>query len=141
MRRLLCLTTVACLALAGCVSPPPAPTGLATRGALVLQELNGETFPAYADILIDADGGVTGQAPCNQYGARQRAKYPALALSPLLRTKRSCEDALAEEAFFAALEAMTAIEARTDALVLSNAAGGRMVFVPASGIARFSLEP
>lgn len=84
--------TAATLGLAACE-----PTGTATPGAsvptgpYVLVGIGSDTVPQRnVGMTIEADGSVSGQAPCNHYSARQTAEPPAFALGPLTTTKAGC---------------------------------------------------
>lgn len=104
-------------------------SGYADRGAVYrLTELNGAPFPARATIGFPGPGEVRGAAPCNSFRARQTAPLPWFRLEDLAATERGCADLPAEAAFFEALRSMTLAEVSGDVLLLSNDAGGEMVF-------------
>ncbi len=93
-----------------------------------LETLNGAAFAARATIGFPRAGVIEGEAPCNRYSARQTAPYPWFGVEAIVATQRACPDLGSETAFFAALRSMTLAEAVGDTLVLSNDAGGEMVF-------------
>lgn len=93
-----------------------------------LTDLNGAPFEAEAMLDIRTPGQISGTAPCNSYSAAQTAPYPWFAAGPIRATRMACPDLPAEQAYFAALAAMTLAEAAGDILILSNTDGGQMVF-------------
>lgn len=104
-------------------------SGYADRGTIyALIELNGAAFDARATLVLQRDGEIGGQAPCNTWHARQTAPYPWFELGPIAATRMACVDLAAETAFFDALAQMTISEVSGDVLILSNTDGGRMVF-------------
>ncbi len=94
----------------------------------VLQELDGAPFAARATLRLPGAGQITGEAPCNQYAARLAVPHPWFGLEALSATERGCQDLDAEDAFFAALGAMTLAETSGDVLILSNDDGREMLF-------------
>ena len=94
-----------------------------------LAEMNGQPFDAKATIQLGENGSVSGQAPCNSFGAALTVPYPWFELGPIRATKRACVDLAAENAFFNALSLMTLAEANGPNLILSNTEGGQMIFV------------
>lgn len=81
-------------------------------------------------LRIDASGQISGKAPCNGWSVMNRATLPALELKGIRATRMACDRLAEEQAFFAALGAMT--EARLEGgrnLILSGADGRTMEFV------------
>lgn len=93
-----------------------------------LSDLNGAPFPARATITFDPGGPVSGQAPCNRFSTRNTVPYPWFQLDPIAATKMTCPELEAENAYLAALAAMTQSEVREETLFLRNDEGGEMVF-------------
>lgn len=83
-----------------------------------------------ASLRFEADGQVSGQAPCNSFSTENRAVLPELSLGPILATKMACA-ALAEEVnFFNALSAMQAAALDGDqTLILTGPDARSMEFV------------
>lgn len=96
--------------------------------AFALEEVNGQPFPARATIDLSQEGRISGQAPCNSYFAAQTAPYPWFEVTAIGASKRACPDLAAEGAFFKALSSMTLSEISGPVLILTNEAGGKMVF-------------
>lgn len=95
-----------------------------------LLAIDGVYFEPEATLRIEADGGVTGQAPCNGWGTRNRADLPKLDLRGIRATRMACDRLSDESAFFAALAAMTALELDGERnLVLTGPDGKSMEFV------------
>lgn len=94
-----------------------------------LVEINGQPFDAKAALRLGENGAVSGQAPCNSFGAELTVPYPWFELGPIRATKRACPDLAAESAFFNALSTMTLAEANGPYLFLSNTEGGQMIFI------------
>ena len=93
-----------------------------------LSELNGAAFAATATLTFPEEGRIAGKGPCNRFSGTQAAPYPWFDIEDIAATRMACPDLAAEERFFTALKAMTLIEVATDTLILSNDAGGEMVF-------------
>ena len=93
-----------------------------------LTEMNGTTFAARASIAFPAPGRVTGQGPCNAYGAQQTAPYPWIEIGNITATKAACPDLAAEQDFFAALAGVSIAEVSGDTLILSADDGLEMLF-------------
>jgi heat shock protein HslJ len=100
--------------------------GDASRWELV--ELDVNRFEASATLDLREQGRVSGSAPCNSYSASQSAPYPWFELGAIMSTKRACQALADETAFFRALKSMTISEVSGGSLILSNEAGGQMVF-------------
>jgi heat shock protein HslJ len=104
-------------------------SGYADPGAVyVLRELDGAVFPARATISFPQAGRVAGAGPCNSYSAQQTAPYPWIRIETIVATRRGCADLGLEVAFFTGLRSATLVEVAGDVLILSDDAGGQMVF-------------
>ena len=99
-----------------------------TSATYVLQEINGSAFIAKASIRFPKEGEVSGEGPCNSFGASQTAPYPWIELSQLRATRRACPDLPAEATYFTLLETMTFAEIVGGTLILSNSEDQIMVF-------------
>ncbi|MCG6902058.1 MAG: META domain-containing protein [Rhodobacter sp.] len=93
-----------------------------------LVEMNGDPATAGATIQFPQEGRVQGTGPCNGYSATQTVPYPWIRIEAIAVTRRVCRELDAENAFLAALQAMTLVEAKGAVLILSNEAGGQLVF-------------
>lgn len=81
-------------------------------------------------LRLEADGTITGQAPCNGYGTANTAALPALALRPIRATRMACPRLEEEQAFFDALALLTTLElSGPDRLILTGPGGRAMEFV------------
>ncbi|MGR3435221.1 MAG: META domain-containing protein [Shimia sp.] len=102
-------------------------TGYVAHDAWTLVEVDGE---ARGGLTLDLGtrGRIAGRAPCNTFGAAQEAPYPWFAPGPLAVTRRACPEAAAEADLLARLSRMSLAEAVGPVLILSNDAGGQMVF-------------
>lgn len=82
----------ATLGLAAC--EPTTPTTAATSvptGPYVLVGIGSDTVPQRnVGLTIEADGSISGQAPCNHYSAPQTAEPPGFALGGLTTTRMGC---------------------------------------------------
>lgn len=94
-----------------------------------LVEIDGQAFGAEATLSIGA-AAVIGRGPCNSFRASQTADYPKLDIRQMAVTRRACPEMALESAYLERLQRMTEGEMRGDRLVLSNAAGNRLVFQP-----------
>lgn len=104
-------------------------SGYAVPGAMYwVQTIGGEPFAARANITFPQPGQITGEAPCNQYEAKQTLPYPWFNIEALAATKRACPDLGLEAEFFKSLASMTLVEVSGSILLLSNDAGSEMVF-------------
>ena len=117
---------IALLALAACVQALAQPVA---EGSYRLISIDNAPFAARATISFATPGMVSGNAPCNSYSGPLTAALPQFATSGIMSTEMGC-DALADEGvFFASLSAMTRADISPTQIVLSNPAGGSMVFV------------
>lgn len=121
---------LALLPLALGISVSTAPADPMTDRGWELLAIDGEVVKVPATLRIGADGSLTGKAPCNSWGASNRATLPALEVGGIRATRRACPDLDAEQRFFEALAAMT--EVRMDGprnLILTGPEGRSMEFV------------
>lgn len=116
------------LIVAGCTGDETLVKYGAAGKSWVLEEIDGAPFGARAEIEFKGQEEVTGQAPCNRYGARQAAPYPWFKLEAIVATKMACAQLQQEQVYFEALGAMTLAEVGSETLILSNDAGRTMVF-------------
>lgn len=100
----------------------------ATRQTWQLSEIDGASFSARATLLIEAEGKVVGQAPCNRYLGQIEGSYPIFKLGRITTTKMACPELAAEALFLGALQTMTRAKLSDTTLLLSNASGTEMVF-------------
>ena len=92
-----------------------------------LTQLNGAPFTASATLTF-SEGNIGGSAPCNGYGGDLNSTYPQFDAGPIISTKIACAELDAENAYFQALEAASAMNVQGDTLTLSTAAGPVLVF-------------
>ncbi|WJS84217.1 META domain-containing protein [Paracoccus sp. TOH] len=83
---------VATLGLAACEpTAPSTPGSNVPTGPYVLVGIGSDTVPQRnVGMTIEADGSISGQAPCNNYTAPQTAEPPGFALGALTTTKMGC---------------------------------------------------
>lgn len=93
-----------------------------------LMQINGAPFAASATLTLATPGEISGQAPCNSYGASQSAPYPWLDIGAVRSTRRACPDLDAEARYLTMLPGMTIAEAVGGTLILTNETGDEMVF-------------
>jgi heat shock protein HslJ len=114
------------LALIPAISPAETVTGIDWQ----LLAVDGVLTDARATLQLQPDGVVSGAAPCNRWSATNTAALPALSLGPIRATRMACDRLADEEAFFAALSVMTALEPKgSRTLVLTGPDGRSMEFV------------
>ncbi|NVO57458.1 META domain-containing protein [Rhodobacteraceae bacterium B1Z28] len=94
----------------------------------ILQEINGQPYPASALLQFPEAGRIEGNAPCNSYQGTLAAPYPWFEIKDLTATRAACAGLEAEGFYFAALMAMTQSEVAGDVLILRNEDGYEMVF-------------
>jgi heat shock protein HslJ len=95
-----------------------------------LLAIDGAIFDAAATLRIEEDGGLSGQAPCNRWFARNQSALPALDLAGIGATRMACDQLAEEQVFFDALAAMTALAMDGGGtLILTGADGRSMEFV------------
>lgn len=97
--------------------PGPALADIAS-GEWQLLALDGQRVGYEASFAIDAEGRVSGQAPCNRWFGQNQASLPALSLGALGATRMYCERMDDETAFLAALGVMTSAEQIGENLIL-----------------------
>lgn len=117
-----------CFALLGCVGDETLSAYSTQDRIWRLTELNGDPFSTRATLTIPEPGQISGLGPCNSYSASQHAPYPWFEAGPIRTTRKACPDLSAERTFLSALAAMTQSETLDDTLILSNEAGGEMIF-------------
>ena len=122
------LLILAVIGLVGCKYDETISGYTNTNASWKLTLLNGAAFKARATISFPSKGKASGMAPCNHYNANQSAPLPWFEIRSVASTKMACPDLKAEHQFFSALQTMTQAEALGDTLILSNDAGGEMVF-------------
>jgi len=115
MTRIPVLSTAiaATLGLAACEpTTTSAPGTNIPTGPYVLVGIGSDTVPQRnVGMTVQADGSISGQAPCNQYSAQQTAEPPAFVLGPLVTTKMACSGTAGqlESRYFQALSAADGI--------------------------------
>ena len=95
-----------------------------------LLAIDGAIIDATATLEMTSQGAITGQAPCNSFGAQNAAALPALSIGPIRATRMACDKLNEEQVFFDALGKMTTarLEGGTN-LILSGETGQTMEFV------------
>ncbi len=94
-----------------------------------LVSVDGVAVDYPATLRIEADGGLSGQAPCNSWSSLNGAALPELDVQGIRATRMACDRLGEEAAFFAALEAMTRAEVSEDGrLVLTGPEGRSLEF-------------
>lgn len=101
------LALLSLTALAACITPALSDEIAGIDWHLV--GLEGQEVPWEASLRFDGDK-VSGKAPCNRYFGTNTVALPALSLGMMGATKMACPDLAAEDAFFAALQAMQRVE-------------------------------
>ena len=99
------------LALAMTVVPGMVPAQTITGIDWQLLAIDGAVvgFDIVATLRIEADGTITGQAPCNTFGSKNQGTLPALSLGGIRATRMACDKLAEEQAFFDALSQMTTL--------------------------------
>lgn len=97
------------------------PEGVA--GDWTLATLDGQALGGPVRVVIDADGRVTGEGPCNAFDAQLTED----GITRLAVTERQCLWDAGEAGFLGALRAVNDVQRENGALVLIGPAG-RMVF-------------
>ena len=117
---------LAALSLAACVTPAQSQAEI--EGVdWHLVGLEGQTVAWTASLRFDGKG-VSGNAPCNSWGARNGASLPEVSIAALRATRMACPDLKAESAFFEALQAMQRAELDQGHLYLIGPEGRIMEF-------------
>lgn len=97
-----------------------------------LSEVDGAPYEASATVAFPEEGRIAGKAACNNFTGSYEGTTDGFTLGPMAMTKMMCPDIEAEDAFMAQLALMTHADVTEDQVILSNADGAQMVFVPAS---------
>lgn len=85
------LATVAALAACEPTGASSKPGAAVPTGPYVLVGIGSDTVPQRnVGLTIEADGSISGQAPCNHYSAPQMAEPPEFRLGPLTTTRMAC---------------------------------------------------
>jgi heat shock protein HslJ len=119
------LSVLSFAALAACVTPALSDEIQGVDWHLV--GLEGQQVAWNASLRLDGDK-VTGKAPCNRFFGTNAADLPAVGVTALGATKMACPDLAAEDAFFAALQAMQRAELDQGHLFLIGPEGRIMEF-------------
>lgn len=94
MTRLLSLSAAAAALATLAACEPTTSSGAGSNiptGPYILVGIGSDTVPQRnVGITIEANGSVSGQAPCNHYSASQTAEPPGFKLSPLTTTRMAC---------------------------------------------------
>lgn len=99
----------------------------------ILLSIDGAPFAGNATLDLSEDGRVSGQGPCNSFFGANQSSLPMLNLGPLASTKMACPDLALEDAYLAALAAMTSASlGKDDVLVLLGPDARSMSFSRAS---------
>lgn len=93
-----------------------------------LTEIDGVPVGYSASMMFEDDGGIAGDGPCNGFTALQAKPYPWIEVTLDVVEQVYCPDIDKEEAFFAALQAMSLVEVSGPNMLLSNDAGRKMAF-------------
>lgn len=94
----------------------------------LLQDINGEAFPARATMTFPEPGKIAGQAPCNRFFGPMTVPYPWFDASALATTRMACPELEDESKFLEYIEKMSLSEVSGSVLLLSNDAGDTMTF-------------
>lgn len=127
MKEIFC-SLLALLGLSACQGEETSAGYIVPDATYVLARMNELPFDARANIRFLPGGEVTGQAPCNSFGAAQTAPYPLFELGPIRATRAACPDLALESDFLGALARMQLAEVSGDVLMLSNEAGEKLEF-------------
>lgn len=101
----------ATLTLAACAeTPPPTAVGGIPMGDYVLVGIGNGTVPLRNITLKLAETSITGQGPCNGYGAANIAELPAIQLDGFNTTRATCPEQDLENRFFDALRQANTVE-------------------------------
>jgi heat shock protein HslJ len=119
------LSLLSLVALAACVTPALSDEITGVDWHLV--GLEGQDITWEASLRFDGDK-VTGKAPCNRFFGTNTATLPAIGFGAMGATKMACPDLAAEDAFFAALQAMQRSELDQGHLYLIEPEGRIMEF-------------
>lgn len=128
MIRMPYLTLVVLFFLAACQRDETVYSYGASGDDWILETLNGQPVAVPVTLALPKAGRLSGQGPCNQYSATQKAPYPWFEVGPLMSTKRACAALDFEATYFEALSKMTLSEVSGDVLILSNDEGSALEF-------------
>lgn len=95
-----------------------------------LVAIDGEDFGAKATLTFPEPNKISGEGPCNFYGASVTGPYPVFVPGPIMSTQRACPFLAEEQQFLDALSAMTIADIQDDTVILSTPDGREMVFKP-----------
>lgn len=99
------------------------PTSAGREGSYRLVSLNGAPIGGTATLVWEADGRISGEAPCNAYFGRQTAAAPGFRLEELGTTRRACLWLGDEDRYLAALRAAATATPDERGLTLTAADG------------------
>ncbi|MBA3908717.1 MAG: META domain-containing protein [Rhodobacter sp.] len=126
MRRFNPLAPALVLALFPSMAPAQTINGIDWQ----LLAIDGTATDTHATLRIEADGIITGDAPCNRWSTVNSATPPALQMRGIRATRMACDKLADERVFFEALSGMTALRPDGDSnLVLTGPDGRSMEFV------------
>lgn len=147
---------VVALLLAGCASASPEPSVSPTQSPAVsvpAELLPGEDWvlvggtvtpnPAAFDVTLRFKGSqLSGKGPVNRYNASATFDQASVVVGPIASTKMSGpNDAMAaEQAYFAALQKVTAWEVADETLSLSDATGPLVVYAAPGSAGAFAVS-
>lgn len=126
MTRILTLSAAlaAVSVLAACEPTAPSdPAHSIPTGQYVLVGIGSDTVPQRnVGLTIEADGSLSGQAPCNHYNAAQTAEPPAFKLGEVTNTRMACSGNAGklENRYFAALSQADGIKYDGGVLVITG---------------------
>lgn len=126
MPRFLPLVLALVLALFPSMAPAQTINGIDWQ----LLAIDGTVTDIHATLRIEADGTITGEAPCNRWSTANSAAPPALQMRGIRATRMACDKLDDEQVFFDALSVMTTLQPDGDHnLVLTGPDGKSMEFV------------
>ncbi|QDY68198.1 META domain-containing protein [Qingshengfaniella alkalisoli] len=127
------LTLPILMANASTLPPEPVDASFPESGVTwQLTEMNGDTFDKEATLTFAEDGRISGKAVCNTYSGPVTGTPDAFEIGAMISTKMACLNMEGEQQFLDALATMTSLEQTDTGLILRNADGSQMLFVPAS---------
>jgi heat shock protein HslJ len=95
-----------------------------------LLAIDGSLTSASASLRIEADGAMSGKAPCNRWFTTNAATLPDLRFDGIGATRMACDQLTEEQAFFDTLSVMTYVQADGGStLILTGPDGRSMEFV------------
>ncbi|NPD17337.1 META domain-containing protein [Xinfangfangia sp. D13-10-4-6] len=118
MRLLFSLPLILAAGVAMAASETTAETIDSGEWQLIAQD--GVRVSYQASFAIDAEGMITGKAPCNRYFGPNGATLPALLLNSIASTRMYCDRMADESSYLSSLALMTASEIRGETLVLTG---------------------